>query len=141
MRRPAEKGPSSTGFGVLLSICTLSFVGGGGVTESQESFFLCHRAPCPFVAFGEGNMAASVCEQLVMESWVDSQCPDWPGCGPHLVAHVLSPRQLLTTFALVEGGGGIRTLEDTGLRCVTSGTLVWVEMTAQKSRYILPTEK
>lgn len=39
------------------------------------------------------------------------------------------------------GGGGVRTLEDTGLRCVTSGTLVWVETTALKSQYILPTEK
>lgn len=48
---------------------------------------------------------------------------------------------LLTTFALVGGGGGVQTLEDTGLRCVTSGTLVWVETTALKSQYILPTEK
>lgn len=48
---------------------------------------------------------------------------------------------LLTTFALVGGGGGVRTLEDTGLRCVTSGTLVWVETTALKSQYILSTGK
>lgn len=44
-------------------------------------------------------------------------------------------------LALVGGGGGVQTLEDTGLRCVTSGTLVWVETTALKSQYILPTEK
>lgn len=139
MWRPGEKGPSSTGFGVLLSICTLSFGGGGGVTESQESFFLCHRMPCPFVAFGEGNIASSVCEQNAMESQVDNQCPDWPGCSPHLVAHVLSPMH--SSPRLLWWGGGVRTLEDTGLRCVTSGTLVWVETTALKSQYILPTEK
>lgn len=48
---------------------------------------------------------------------------------------------LLTTFALVGVRGGVRTLEDTGLRCVTGGTLVWVETTALKLQYILPTEK
>lgn len=85
MWRPGEKAPSSTGFGVLHSICTLSFGGGGGVTESQESFFLCHRMPYPFMAFGESNIASSVCEQNAMESRVDNQYPDWPGCGPRLL--------------------------------------------------------
>lgn len=49
---------------------------------------------------------------------------DWPGCGPHLVTQELLTEALLTTFALVGGGGGVQTLEDTGLRCVMNGTLV-----------------
>lgn len=48
---------------------------------------------------------------------------------------------LLATFASVGGGGGVQTLEDTGLRCVMNGTLVWVEMAALKSQCVLPTEK
>lgn len=142
MWRPGEKGASSTGLGVLLFICTLSF-GGGGATESQDSF---SAIGCPVPLWPLARVPQH--HQLVSSmpwslGWTTSAqpgeaaVPSWSLMSfPELLTEAL-----LATFASVGGGGGVQTLEDTGLRCVMNGTLVWVEMAALKSQCILPTEK
>lgn len=48
---------------------------------------------------------------------------------------------LLATFSLVVEGEGFRTLEDTGLRCVINGALVWVTRVDSRKVTVHPTNR
>lgn len=76
---------------------------------------------------------------------LDNQCPDWPGGGPHLVAHLLSGDAhrdtLCHIFFGVGGGDGFRTLEDTGLRFVVKGSLVWMTRVDSPKVTVRPTNR
>lgn len=96
----------------LSVLCPLGVGGLQRVKNLPFSVIECPGPPWPL---------ATVTEHLPLMSsmpWsllLDNQCPDWPGGGPHLVAHLLSgDGHWDTPCHIFFGGGGGRLLNPQG---------------------------
>lgn len=100
------------------------------------------------MAFGESDRAPSLHEQRAMESlgWTTSAQTGQGLLAP--IWRLTSSQELLTetllaTFSLMVEGEGFLILEDTGLRFVMNGALVWMTRVDSPIRLqsVPPTEK
>lgn len=139
-----RRGCHLLGFGVLLFICTLSFGGGGLQRVRNLPFGVIERSGPPWLLVRMTEhlpLMSSVSWSLLAGQPVPRlarwQSPIWwlSSCQ-ELLSEIL-----LTTLSLVVEGEGFRTFEDTGLRCVVSGTLVWVTGVDSRKVTVRPTNR
>lgn len=91
------------------------------------------------VAFGKGDRAPLlVSSTLWSPGWTISAQTGQAAVCPHPFTHLLSGA---ATFSLVGRGGGFQTLEDTSLRCVVNGTLVWMMRIGSPNVMVRPTNR